>query len=174
MPFALTEMGKAFARMEYAFAQLHTNAYNSMPTMLQTCASATLENGDTCRQGSWVLTQSNDGMLALCQIVEIVQCIGSPNQLRSRPDVFLVQTATNNGLVQPYEMPLICLDGQYALMDPRVRAITIRLLLKLTLIISYRPWYALLMYNTAVKPINAKFLFRRLCVRNTKSPREPN
>lgn len=123
MTFLSTRTGQIFPTSERDFQALIPTS--TMPMLFQTCMSATLSNGDTCKLESWVLASGSDHVLFPCQITEILQCIGSPNQRHAQPDVFLVQYGRNHGPVHPYEMPQISLTHQYLLIDPHVRAFSL-------------------------------------------------
>lgn len=116
VPFLETQTGQFLPEYEDSFAMLG----GSTPPLLKMCASSTLQNGDLCQPHSWVLASGPEEQLFVCQVVEILQCMGSNNQLRFQPDVFLVRVATNQGVVEPYEMPHLSLNPGYSLMDPRV------------------------------------------------------
>ncbi|KAG6806750.1 hypothetical protein H0H92_010138, partial [Tricholoma furcatifolium] len=119
--FALTQTGQKFPDMEEVMASHRLSQVPAalQPVLLHICESSTLENGDVCWPGSWILVQDFSGAISVFLVGEIVQIDGSSNHGASRPDLFLVQATTNYGFVEPYEMPAITpKEDAYRLMSP--------------------------------------------------------
>jgi hypothetical protein len=115
-PFLSTKTGQIFPASLNLFTGLlpRPNSIGSSDLLIHTCVSATLLNGDDCKIKSWVLV-SDSTQLKLCQVVEILQVVGSSNQQRSSPDAFLLQHSKDLGFAKPYEMPHIIVSNDYSL-----------------------------------------------------------
>jgi hypothetical protein len=102
----LTQIGQICP--DYVPQEFHSGRF-------QTCESVVLKNGDICKVGSWVVLCPPGTRQHLGHVAEIIQQVGSQNELFSQVDYILVQQAEVSDIVEPYQMPCVILQDTHIL-----------------------------------------------------------
>lgn len=87
--------------------------------MYYTSKSVTLLNGDNCVVGQFILAKNTEGNgpnPQVYRVEEILNQVGSANELRSFPDVVLVQRGELGEYAEPYRMPRVKFENNFLLL----------------------------------------------------------
>lgn len=116
-PYAATLTGEKFP---FALSDLSPDILNQ--NNFRTSKSVTLQNGDVCPVGQWVLLwidEQHDPIVA--RVREIIQWKGSLGDKTSSPDGVLLEVGAVSGTAEPYHMPAVrAVQDQYHLVPVQV------------------------------------------------------
>ncbi|KAF8180489.1 hypothetical protein K438DRAFT_1908238 [Mycena galopus ATCC 62051] len=95
----------------------HTQQFSNVPGTFRTCRNLTLNNGDVCIPGSFVIVQPQDrvGETIVGCVDEIIQHVGSVNSHASLPDGVLIRKGILLRGRPRYGMPSVITSGEWQL-----------------------------------------------------------
>jgi hypothetical protein len=86
-----------------------------------------LYNGDKCIIGQHIIARRPEGIhpnpTFIARVVEVIQQIGSPAQIKGQPDGILLQTIISSAPTQnnKYQMPQLFLKNEWSFVKPQVK-----------------------------------------------------
>jgi hypothetical protein len=83
--------------------------------MFKTCRELTLQNGDKCEVGQYVIAKDQSGTTVIAHVEEILQVVNSVADLSGMPSHILLQAADVSRDAAKYHMPHINLSNQWGL-----------------------------------------------------------